>query len=271
MYPYIDFFGIIDIPLYGPIFIAAFLLSVMLARRLSPRYQISKLDAMCAAIYAAIGLLVGAKVMYFITKLPKIVTHLESYWNYLQHDWIGALGYAFGGLVFYGGLIGAFLGLLRYSRHFKVPMMGFIDLYAPFIPLVHGFGRIGCFMAGCCYGIEYHGFGAVQFPFNPLVPELSLVTRFPVQLLEAGLNFIMSGILFYLMTKRKMKTGQMLGIYLLYYTVARYLLELLRGDLIRGKIGVLSTSQIISLLLLPIGIYLLTGRLERRKTKQSCT
>lgn len=54
-----------------------------------------------------------------------------------------------------------------------------------------------------------------------------------------------------------------MGIYLIYYTMARFLLEMLRGDKLRGSVGILSTSQIISILLIPIAIYLLTGRMEK--------
>ena len=73
------------------------------------------------------------------------------------------------------------------------------------------------------------------------------------------------GILMYVGKKGICKTGQMMGIYLLYYTMARFFLEMLRGDQIRGSVGIFSTSQLISILLLPIGIYLLTGKLSKEK------
>jgi phosphatidylglycerol:prolipoprotein diacylglycerol transferase len=142
------------------------------------------------------------------------------------------------------------------------------DLYTPFLPFAHAFGRLGCFCAGCCYGIEYHGPFAVQFPFNEISPELSEVERFPVQLFEAFLNMICFGVLLFIMMKnikkkpeeRKLKQGQLMGIYLTYYLIARTFLELLRGDSVRGKIGFLSTSQIISILLIPVAIYFLLAR-----------
>ena len=119
--------------------------------------------------------------------------------------------------------------------------------------------------AGCCYGIEYHGPFSIQFPYNEMIPELSEVSRFPVQLLEAGMNFIVSAVLFILMKKKKTKTGQLLGIYLIYYTIARFCLEFLRGDLIRGQIFGISTSQIISFILLPAGIILVRGKWIEKK------
>ena len=98
-----------------------------------------------------------------------------------------------------------------------------------------------------------------------MIPELSEVSRFPVQLLEAGMNFIVSAVLFILMKKKKTKTGQLLGIYLIYYTIARFGLEFLRGDLIRGQIFGISTSQIISFILLPVGIILVRGKWIEKK------
>ena len=95
-----------------------------------------------------------------------------------------------------------------------------------------------------------------------MIPELSEVSRFPVQLLEAGMNFIISAVLFILMKKKKTKTGQLLGIY---YTIARFGLEFLRGDLIRGQIFGVSTSQIISFILLPVGIILVRGKWIEKK------
>lgn len=261
MLPYIDFFGVFKMPLYGPVFVAAFFVALFFARKIAPNYGVAKEDVVFGSVYGAIGLCIGAKFVFFLTKLPDIIANWDLFWTLFTTSPIDAISYAFGGWVFYGGLIGTFLGVLRYCYHFKVPLVPFIDLFTPFIPLVHGFGRIGCFLAGCCYGIEYHGIFRVQFPENELVPELSLVPRFPVQLLEAGMNFIMFGILFWLLRKRKLLQGRLLGVYLLYYVTARYFLEMLRGDIIRGGVGIFSTSQLISLLLIPVAIIVLSGKL----------
>ena len=267
MLPFIDL-GILQLPLYSLLFMIGFAIALLLARKIGGSYGINKDDIIFAAIYGAIGLLIGAKVVFFITKVPKVITHFEEFKNFIKNDTMGALNYLFGGMVFYGGLIGFCLGVLRYCVHFKVKLFDLADLYTPFLPFAHAFGRIGCFCAGCCYGIEYHGPLAIQFPYNELTPELSEVPRFPVQLLEALLNFICSGILLYIMNKnakkepkdRKLKQGQLLGIYFAYYLVARTFLEMLRGDAVRGKVGFLSTSQIISILLIPVAIILILAK-----------
>ena len=267
MLPFIDL-GILQLPLYSLLFMIGFAIALLLARKIGGSYGINKDDIIFAAIYGAIGLLIGAKVVFFITKVPKVIANFEEFKKFIKIDTMGALNYLFGGMVFYGGLIGFCLGVLRYCVHFKVKLFDLADLYTPFLPFAHAFGRIGCFCAGCCYGIEYHGPLAIQFPYNELTPELSEVPRFPVQLLEALLNFICSGILLYIMNKnakkevkdRKLKQGQLLGIYFAYYLVARTFLEMLRGDAVRGKVGFLSTSQIISILLIPAAVLLILAR-----------
>lgn len=267
MFPYIRFTDTITLPLYGPVFMIGFFIALLIARKVGPDYGVAKEDILFGTVYGGIGLLIGAKLLYFITKLPSIIRHFDVYCELFKASPLNALAYAFGGLVFYGGLIGAFLGVLRYCCHFKVSFIGFLDVYAPLIPLVHGFGLIGCFLAGCCYGKEYHGFLSVQFPYNELVPELCEVPRIPVQLIEAGLNFIVFIILFVLLRKRKLLKGRLMGVYLLYYTVARFFLEMLRGDILRGGIGNFSTSQLISLLVLPFGIWLLFGKRKETTAK----
>lgn len=270
MFPVLNVFGLFPIPMYGTVFGIGFAIAVLIARKIGPLYGIGRDDITFASIYGILGLLVGAKVLYFLTKLPAIIMHFDIYLRALREDPLNAISYAFSGLVFYGGLFGAILGVYCYCRQYKVPFTPYLDIYAPLLPFVHGFGRIGCFLAGCCYGIEYHGFGSVQFPYNELVPELNKVPRVPVQLIEAALNFILCAVLFFLMKKKKMRAGQLLGIYFVYYAIVRYLLEKLRGDIIRGGVGQFSTSQIISMLLLPVGIVLIGGKwLEARRAKKA--
>ena len=263
MFPFIDL-GIVNIPVYSTLFILGFFLAILAARKTGSRFGISKEDVLYGAIYAAIGILIGAKLLYFITKIPSLVSNWDFIAASFQKNAMKTIlliaNFSFGGMVFYGGLIGAIIGVWRYCHHFHVPFVPYMDIFAPLIPFIHGVGRIGCFCAGCCYGIEYHGWGSVQFPHNDVIPGLDAVPRFPVQLLEAGLNFILCIILWRLSKNEKMKNGKTMGIYLIYYSIARFGLEMLRGDKIRGGISLFSTSQLISILLLPVGIILLHGK-----------
>ncbi len=260
MLPFITLFDKIRLPLYSPVFLIGFAIAILIAMRQAPRYDINKNDLLYASIFGGVGLLIGAKLLYFITRIPSVIRDFDMIKKYIDSNPGYVANYMLGGFVFYGGLIGAVFGAYIYCRKYKVNFIGIIDIYAPLLPLIHGFGRVGCFLAGCCYGIEYHGFLSITFPYNELVPELSEVPRFPVQLVEAGFNFILFGVLFTIMNKNKLKPGRALGIYLIYYTIVRYILEMFRGDIIRGKVGIFSTSQIISLILLPVGIILVRGK-----------
>lgn len=268
MFPYITLFGKISIPLYGSLFTIGFFAALFAARRMASVFGLTKEDVTYGTMYGVIGMLIGSKLLYLCTKVPGLVIKFDSVLESLGkapwHTIMYVSGYLLGGFVFYGGLIGTVFGVYRYCKRYRVPFVPFLDIYAPLIPFVHGVGRVGCFFAGCCYGREYHGFGSVQFPYNELVPELSAVPRVPVQLIEAVMNFIVCAVLLAVMKKKKVCPGRLMGVYLIYYTVARFFLEILRGDVARGSIGFISTSQLISILILPVAIILVRGkRVER--------
>ena len=127
----------------------------------------------------------------------------------------------------------------------KIKTEKYIEHYVFLIPLIHAFGRIGCFEAGCCYGIPYTGYGAVCFPEGSMAPPG--ISLFPVQIVEAFFEFIIAAYIYRCSGKSEPKKG--LYEYLWRYSLLRFVLEFFRYDLSRGKIGFLSTSQIISLVI----------------------
>lgn len=252
MLPFINIFGM-PLPMYGLMAVVGFGAALAAALRYTGVYSLSKQDLLFSSVYMIIGIIIGSKLMYFITYIPKLI---ENFDIFLKHPW-ETIMIVFSGYVFYGGLIGGAIGVIIYARQYKLNIWKFADVIAPVIPLFHGFGRIGCFFGGCCYGIEYHGVFAVKFPYNELVPELSAVERFPVQLMEAGMNFVLF-IVLYTYGRKKRKLGRLLGIYLVSYTFIRIITEYFRGDVVRGVYGGgISTSQIVSFILLPVGIWLI--------------
>lgn len=248
--------GTLTLPTYGLVSIIGFALAILIACYLSPQCGLPKTDILFASFYGIIGLVLGAKLLYFITALPKIV----HYWSYFKTNPFAILITGFSGFVFYGGLLGLFFGIWVYCRQFHLKFRPITNIIAPAIPLMHGFGRIGCFLGGCCYGIEYYGPFAVHFPADSDVKGLGDVSRFPTQLVESGFNFILFILLFLYVKKGKPRQGQALGIYLISYSIERFFLEFLRGDSIRGFFLSLSTSQWISLILLPVGLYLFLSK-----------
>jgi phosphatidylglycerol:prolipoprotein diacylglycerol transferase len=132
----------------------------------------------------------------------------------------------------------------------------------PSVPLIHAFGRIGCFCAGCCYGIPYEGTCHVVFEKSQVAPLG--ISLFPVQLVESGINILLF-ILLEIIVRKTKDIRISLATYMLGYGIMRFCLEFLRGDTIRGFLWNLSTSQWISLLLIAGAMILLFCK---RKVKQ---
>ncbi len=256
MLPYIKITESFQLPSYGIMAIVGFALAVAVAFYMAGIVRIHDYDVMFGSIYAGIGLFIGAKVIYFLTVLPLIVDNWANY----ENNFMQLLIDGFGGFVFYGGLIGSLIGIYVYCRKVKMPVGPFYDVAVAAIPVMHGIGRIGCLMAGCCYGREYHGPFAITFPDNELIPSLSGVERFPMQIIEVLYNLVLFVALFLLIKKKILKNGRALGVYLMAYSAMRFILEFFRGDAVRGHLGELSTSQWISLVIFPIGCYILFAK-----------
>ena len=259
MKPFFNIFGAM-IPLYGTLIVTAYLIGIVIAIRNAKKYNLPKEDIIFASTYAGIGLVVGAKFLYFVALLPKLINHFDLLFKYPAKF----LELAFGGYVFYGGFIGVVLGVWIYCARYKVPKMAMVNCLTPVVPFIHSIGRIGCFMAGCCYGIQYDGPLCIHFPENVIVPALNEVPRFPVQLLESGLNMLLFVALM-IYGRKKRQDAKVLGIYLVCYSVIRFTLEFLRGDVIRGQFGGLTTSQWVSVFLLPVGVILILRKCKSKK------
>lgn len=264
MLPYIYIFGY-PLPMYGLLAIGGFILAVLVAMSLAKKYGLPPSDVGFASFYCAIGLILGAKIMYFITMLPKFIKHFDVF----MANPFAVLIYVFSGFVFYGGLIGAALGIIIYCKQFSVPLKPFMNVAAPAIPLMHGIGRIGCICAGCCYGMKYDGPFAITYPCNDFTFAMCGVPRFPTQLIETVVNLILALCLYIYVKKGVKKDGQPIGIYLIVYSIMRFCLEFARGDEIRGGLLGLSTSQWISLMLLPLGLYLVFRKDRVDRTEEN--
>jgi len=185
------------------------------------------------------GGLIGAFLLRPLMKVPEIIIN----WDHFRQMPVGfVLSFIFGEIVFYGGLIGGTVALILFCKGFKIPMLPVADLFAPALALAHGFGRIGCFFGGCCYGI----------------------TSLPIQLIEAVSLFILAGILS-IVYKKTAGSGFTLCLYGLLYSVLRFILEFFRGDQIRGIYGLFSTSQYISAVIFVICVILGIILIKRRK------
>lgn len=161
------------------------------------------------------------------------------------------------GFVFYGGLIGAMVAGIGYTRWKKIPTWKLADALAPSVSLGHAFGRMGCLMTGCCYGSRCELPWAVSFPFgHPSHPA----TVHPVQVYEALLNLALFAALAWLY-RRKRFDGQIIALYLLGYACVRAFVELFRGDYPeRQMTGFMTPAHWASLVILVLGTGLYVWR-----------
>ena len=189
------------------------------------------------ALYGFIAAFVGAKLLHIIV----------NFQEFLENPIVII---ASGGFVLYGGLILGLITICTYCKLKKIDFGYYMDLFIPTIPMGHAFGRLGCFMAGCCYGQQTDSWIGVIFPVNSLAP--SGVPLIPTQLISAIGNLIIASILIALYGKLKYK-GQIGALYLMLYGVCRFIIEFFRDDY-RGAIGFLSTSQFISIFIIAISI-----------------
>lgn len=161
-----------------------------------------------------------------------------------------------GGFVFYGSFLFAVPVMLWFYKKHNIPTLAMLDIMAVVTCIVHGFGRIGCFMAGCCYGKPTESIFGITFT-NPICQAEPLNTPLhPTQLYEAGFIFCLLVFLFLLKNKKQFD-GQLFLLYLILYASGRGLLEIFRGDVARGFIinNWLSHSQFISIIIIGVAVF----------------
>ena len=201
-------------------------------------------------LFGSIGIVIGGHLLYAITVFDRIIAFFQNIKTVnsfqLFIDWMVSI---FGGSVFYGGLLGGMFAAWLYARKQKFDLDPYIGIGAICIPMFHTFGRIGCFLGGCCYGLPWE-YG-IDLAYSH-APGCAGVKRFPIQLVESLFCLILCLVLFYLFEKKHWKGKNILITYLLAYPIARFIIEFFRGDEYRGFFLGLSTSQIISVLIILI-------------------
>lgn len=258
---------------YGAMIALGFIVGLIVALREARRTGVNKYDVLDLVFWVALAGFVGARLLFIVVNAPQYWYACVDYekFNVLFSPpfplegprCFEVLNIFAGGLVWYGGLIGAILAAWLFTRRRKLNFFQIVDVLVPSVALGHGFGRMGCLFAGCCFGRPAgSGFPlAIQFPQGSMAwrhqHDLGIIDRLaessagvhPTQLYEA---FGEVGIFFLLLflARRKVFHGQLFLIYLGLYPVLRSIIEVFRGDSERGFIipGILSVSQFISLL-----------------------
>lgn len=194
-------------------------------------------------IWCLVGGMLCSKLLFWITEWKELVRNPG-----FMLDTIGD------GFVVYGGIIGGVLAGWLYCRIKKLNFLAYFDLVIPSVALAQGFGRIGCLLAGCCYGRETESAFSITFHDSEFAPDN--VALIPTQIYSSLLDFLNFTVLLAI-AKRKKADGQVGACYLIFYSAGRFILEFFRGDLVRGSVGNLSTSQFISIFTFAAGIILL--------------
>lgn len=240
MHPELFRFGPVVLSSYGFMIAVGFLLAILLAIYRARKSGLNADIISGLGIFGIAGGFIGAKLLFIIVEIKNIYAHPSILLDISN------------GFVVYGGLIGGALAGYIYCRIKKVDFIEYFDLAAPSIALAQGFGRIGCFLAGCCYGKETSWTLGVIFTDSPYAPDG--IRLIPTQILSSTGDFLITIILL-LYARRKRRNGKIAGLYLILYSVGRFSVEIFRDDP-RGFIGILSASQIISVFTLITGLCL---------------
>ena len=257
MYPRILELGPITLHSYGLLLAAAYLVAISVAASVAGKEGVPKQRTWDLGLVIIISAILGAKVLLLLTDLrgfldlPSRLMSLE-FWQ--------------AGGVFYGGLLGAVIGTVWYVRKYSdLQFWKMADAAAPAIALGQSIGRLGCFAAGCDYGKPSDLPWAVQFTSEYAHKYVGVPVNIPLhpsQLYESLTTFCLFLVLLW-RSRHKRFAGQLFLLYLFLYGAARFGLEFFRGDVGRGFVlgGSLSTSQFISLIILPMSV---VGYLYRR-------
>lgn len=229
-----------------PFVILLGLISSVLTYLFSKRYKkFYRILLLKTGVPTLIGAAIGARLFSAIT----LITVSE------QPFWYNLI---YGGSVFYGGIIGgaASLIIVCLIKHYEV--LAFSDLIVTLLPIGHAIGRIGCYLNGCCYGNQYDGLFAVDYVIDGV--KMSV---FPTWFIEAGFCLVL--FLYFQFIHKNNISGIRTAIYCISYSIYRFVIEFVRGDEIRGFVGFLSSSQIISIFILSAGLVVLYISLKNKR------
>ena len=262
MYPIaFDFFGK-AIHFYGVCIAIGFLCATTVMQYKRKRAGMTKDQVFDLAMLALIAGILGARILH-------VIQNWDSNSGLL---WIIRIDQ--GGLVFYGGFILAITSCCIYARKKKISIPALLDVTSPAIAIGHAFGRLGCFLQGCCFGkaAATESWCTVRYPHHPassIDPALYLpdgLTKplYATQIWESAANFILCAVLL-ILCKKFRRPGQIAGIYIATYAVIRFLLEFFRGDNPELMLGLTTSQNIALFLMLPVAAILLVLAKDKKE------
>ena len=257
--------GPLTIRWYGIMVALGFLAGYLLVTSRAAKRSVPTDVAADLVFWCMLGGIGGARLLYVLQN-----------WNAeFSGRWLEALRIDHGGLVFYGGLIGASVVLALVCARKAVSLAVAADLIAPALALGHAIGRLGCFLNGCCFGRPWDHAGAVQYAPPPAtgvlyvqqgqgkLAELATVPLpvFPIQLVSTAVNIAIFLVLLLVLERRVRRPGQLFTLYVMLYAVSRFVVEFGRGDYL-DLVGLITPAQLICMILFPLGAagYIWLGR-----------
>ena len=292
MYPIAFHIGNFAVHWYGVFIGVGFLASFCLLLKLKHYAGLTTDQIYNISMIALFAGVIGARAFYVV-----------QFWDQFSgRGLLAILNVHEGGLVFYGGFILAFIAECLYAKwptvrrllglkekqsgdgaepRKDISILALLDILGPAMALAHAFGRVSCFMQGCCFGRP----APKWFPFAVTFPEgssaahryPSLLTAggsepvFPVQLFESVGNILMCAVLLLLLRKRKY-AGTIGGVYLILYGVMRFLIEFMRGDHTDSILGLTPSQFIAVAVAIPAGVIIFcTARSRGRKQEKKQT
>lgn len=249
MHPVLFEAGGLTIYSYGVLLAASYLLGLQFALMRARSRGLPSQQVMDLGIWIIISALVGAKLLLLIVDFDQFTANPQD-----------LLGLARSGGVFYGGLIAAVIVALVYLRRHRMPLWTTTDVFAPGIALGHVVGRMGCLLAGCCFGKPASVPWAITFTDPLAMANVGTplgIPLHPTQLYDAGAEALILAFLLVFERRGRAFPGRTFWTYMLLYGVTRFVVEFYRGDN-RGMVfDTLSTSQFVSVLLVPLSIVML--------------
>jgi phosphatidylglycerol---prolipoprotein diacylglyceryl transferase len=222
MFPVLIKIGPLTIHTYGFLIATGFLIALSLALREAKKTDLSNDSIIDVGFYALFAGIIGSRVFFILT----------NWQHYFEHP-LDMVKIWEGGLVFYGGVLFAVPTVIWYARKKKLPLWPTADIWAPSIAIGHAIGRLGCFCAGCCYGRPAAGLPwAVTFT-NPDSLAIIGTPLHPTQLYESAAE-LMNFLILITIRRHQSFKGQIFLMYILNYSIIRSVVEMFRGDEVRG-------------------------------------
>ena len=248
MAPFIHLTDTVSLPTYLLIISLAYTIAVIWAFYRAPKLNMERAIALDLGLMIMMGGFFGARLFHIF---------YENFDYYMLFPW-DVFKIWQGGFVFYGGFIGALLACIAYAKLRKIDFWEWADFYAPILAFGYGFGRLGCFLNGCCFGAECDLPWAIEFTQAGLPTGL----RHPTQLYATVWELVLTlPLLLYVFPKFKFpRTGYIFLSWLLLHATGRFIMESFREDFRGGEIVGLSVSTWISIAIILVSLGLVWRR-----------